>query len=71
MTDRPGDRDRLEGSVEEAKGNLKQAWGDLTGDDRTKAEGMMDEAKGKAEQFMGDVKNAMEDVKDDIERSTR
>jgi uncharacterized protein YjbJ (UPF0337 family) len=68
MTDRPGDRDRVEGSLEEAKGRAKQAWGDMTDDERAKAEGMVDEAKGKAEQFLGDVKNKMADVKDDMER---
>ena len=66
-----GDRDRLEGTLEETKGELKQAWGDLTDDDKAKAEGMMDEAKGKAQQFLGDVKDKMEDISDDIERATR
>ena len=71
MTDRSGDRDRIEGKLEEAKGDLKQGWGDLTGDDRTKAEGMMDEAKGKAQQFLGDIKDKVEDVGDDVERAAR
>src|SRR4029453_18001300 len=43
MSDRSGDRDRVEGSVDEIKGEAKQTWGDLTGDDRMKAEGMADE----------------------------
>jgi uncharacterized protein YjbJ (UPF0337 family) len=63
-----GARDRAEGMMEEAKGEMKQAWGDLTDDDRMKAEGEMDKAKGKAEQFMGDIKDKAEDLKDDIER---
>jgi uncharacterized protein YjbJ (UPF0337 family) len=71
MSDRSGDRDSMEGALEETKGDMKQAWGDMTDDDRMKAEGMMDEMKGKAQQAMGDVKDAAADVKDDIERATR
>jgi uncharacterized protein YjbJ (UPF0337 family) len=59
----------VEGALEETKGHVKQAWGDVTGDDKTKAEGMMDEMKGKAQQAWGDVKNAADDVKEDIERA--
>ena len=71
MPDPSGERDRAEGTVEEAKGHMKQAWGDMTDDERTKAEGMMDEAKGKAKQAWGDMKDAAGEVKEDIERSTR
>lgn len=71
MSEQSGDRDRIEGTIEEAKGNIKQAWGDLSGDDRMKAEGMLDEAKGKAQQFLGDIKDKVDDVKDDVDRATR
>ena len=71
MSDHDSARDRVEGTVDEAKGNVKQAWGEATGDHRTKVEGMMDEAKGKAKQALGDVKDAAGDVKDAVERSTR
>jgi uncharacterized protein YjbJ (UPF0337 family) len=64
-------RDRAEGMLDETKGKAKQGLGDLTGDDRTKAEGMIDEAKGKAEQAWGDIKDAADDMKDDVERATR
>ena len=67
MTD-SGTRDRVEGTIEEKKGEAKQAWGDATGDDRTKAEGMLDEAKGKAQQTWGDVKDEAEKLKDDVEK---
>jgi uncharacterized protein YjbJ (UPF0337 family) len=66
-----GDRDRIEGTVDEMKGKGKQAWGDLTDDDKMKGEGMIDELKGKAEQAMGDVKNKVEDIREDVERHTR
>jgi uncharacterized protein YjbJ (UPF0337 family) len=71
MTDRSSTGDRLEGGFDKAKGNVKQAWGDGTGDDQTKAEGMVDEAKGSAKQAWGDLKDAAGDLKDDVERSTR
>jgi uncharacterized protein YjbJ (UPF0337 family) len=68
MVERSGDRDRVEGSVEELKGNAKQAWGDVTGDDQLKAEGMTDEAKGRMQQAWGDLKDKAEDLKDDVAR---
>jgi uncharacterized protein YjbJ (UPF0337 family) len=71
MTDRSSTQDRLEGNIDEGKGNLKQAWGDATGDTRTKGEGMMDEAKGKGKQALGDLKDAAGDLKDDAQRTTR
>jgi uncharacterized protein YjbJ (UPF0337 family) len=71
MTDRSSTGDRLEGGFDKAKGNVKQGVGDLTGDDQTKAEGMVDEAKGSAKQAWGDLKDAADDLKDDVERSTR
>jgi uncharacterized protein YjbJ (UPF0337 family) len=71
MTDRSSTGDRLEGAFDKAKGNVKQGVGDLTGDDQTKAEGMVDEVKGSAKQAWGDLKDAADDLKDDIERSTR
>jgi len=64
--DRSGDRDRIEGSVEELKGNAKQTWGDVTGDDQLKAEGKVDETKGRAQQAWGDLKDKAEDLKDDV-----
>ncbi len=71
MTAESGDRDRMEGTIEEAKGKLEQAWGDLTDDEKAKAEGMWDEAKGKAQQFLGDIKDKVQDAGDDVERATR
>ena len=68
MVERSGDRDRVEGSVEELKGNAKQTWGDLTGDDQMKAEGKVDEVQGRAQQAWGDLKDKAEDIKDDVAR---
>lgn len=66
-----GTGDKIRGTVEEKKGEVKQGVGDLTGDDRLKGEGMLDEAKGKAQQILGDIKDKVEDIGDDLERKTR
>lgn len=71
MTERSGDRDRVEGTAEEVKGKVEQAWGDLSDDNRMKAEGMLDEAKGRAQQFLGDIKDKVDDIRDDAEQTTR
>ena len=55
-----------DGKVDRAKGKIKQAVGDLTGDDDLKAEGRGDEAAGKVEEAVGrtsrKVGQAIEDV---------
>jgi len=68
MVERSGDQDKIEGGVNELKGNAKQAWGDVTGDDQMKGEGMVDEAKGRAQRGLGDIKDKAEDLKDDVAR---
>ena len=71
MTDRSSTRDRLEGSLDETKGNLKQAWGEATGDEQMQGEGLVDEMKGHAKQAWGDLKDAADDLKEGVERATR
>lgn len=66
-----GTGDKIRGTLEEKKGEVKQGVGDLTGDDRLKGEGMLDEAKGKAQNFLGDLKDKVEDIGDDLERKSR
>jgi uncharacterized protein YjbJ (UPF0337 family) len=52
-----------DGTVDKAKGNVKQAAGDLTGDKDLKREGKVDEASGKTKNAVGaaadKVKNAL------------
>ena len=43
------------GNLDQAKGRVKQAVGDLTGNDRLKAEGEVDETVGKAKTAVGRV----------------
>ena len=45
------DSDRIEGTLKDAGGKVKEEWGDLTDDPET-------EARGKARQLEGDAKRA-------------
>jgi uncharacterized protein YjbJ (UPF0337 family) len=49
----------MDGSMDEAKGRVKEAAGDLTDDDDLKREG-------KADKLSGKVKDVVDDVKDRI-----
>ncbi|HYE96847.1 MAG TPA: CsbD family protein [Rubricoccaceae bacterium] len=62
MADHPANQ-RTDGALDEAKGKVKQAWGDLTDDNSTHAEGQVDEIKGKAKQKIADVR---QDVRENI-----
>jgi uncharacterized protein YjbJ (UPF0337 family) len=44
------------GKIDQAKGKVKQAVGDLTHDDDLKAEGQVDEAVGKVEAAVGQTR---------------
>jgi len=43
------------GKVDQAKGKVKQAVGDVTGNERLKAEGKVDETVGRAKAAVGDA----------------
>jgi uncharacterized protein YjbJ (UPF0337 family) len=51
-----------DGAMDKAKGNLKQAGGDLTGDDSLKNEGKVDEASGNVKEKTGEVADKVKDV---------
>jgi uncharacterized protein YjbJ (UPF0337 family) len=53
------DKDRIEGSYEQAKGKIKETVGKVTGDSKT-------EAEGKAQQVAGKVQNAVGGLKDAV-----
>jgi uncharacterized protein YjbJ (UPF0337 family) len=44
-----------DGKTDDAKGRVKQAGGDLTGDKELKREGKVDQASGKAKDKLGDA----------------
>ena len=57
-------RDKAEGMVDEGKGRVKSAAGELTGDNKTKAEGELDQIVGKVKQGAADLKDKAEDAID-------
>jgi uncharacterized protein YjbJ (UPF0337 family) len=59
-----GKDDRREGRFDEAKGNVKDAFGDATGNEDLEHEGKKDRAKGKAKQALGATKDAAGKAKD-------
>jgi uncharacterized protein YjbJ (UPF0337 family) len=56
------DKDRIEGSANQAKGTLKEAAGKVTGDAKLKAEGATDKAAGKVQNAVGGAKDAARDA---------
>lgn len=55
------DHDRVEGAGKNMGGKLKEAAGDLTGDQKLKTEGKADQMEGKVQNAVGGVKDAMRD----------
>jgi uncharacterized protein YjbJ (UPF0337 family) len=51
------DKDRIKGSVQQAKGKIKEVAGKATGDKKL-------EGEGKADKFGGKIRNAVGGVKD-------
>jgi uncharacterized protein YjbJ (UPF0337 family) len=50
------------GILDEAKGKLKQAFGEATNDEKTANSGALDQVKGHVEQTWGNVKDAASDL---------
>jgi uncharacterized protein YjbJ (UPF0337 family) len=65
-------KDELNGKVDQLKGKVKQATGDLTNDERLHDEGVADEAAGDVEEGFGrgrrKVGEAIEDLGDRLKR---
>ncbi len=53
-------------NIDQAKGRVKQAAGDLTDNDDLKNEGKADELTGKAKGVLDDVKDKAEDAMDSV-----
>jgi uncharacterized protein YjbJ (UPF0337 family) len=53
------DKDRIEGSAEQAKGKVKELAGKITGDSKTEAEGKADQLKGKVQNAVGGIKDKL------------
>ena len=59
MTD--GEKQRATGEVEEIKGKIVHAWGEVTGDRSTQAKGKIEEMKGKARKNFGKAQERVDD----------
>ena len=53
------DKDRIEGSVEQAKGKLKEVAGKVTGDAKLEADGKAEGTAGKIQNAVGGLKDAL------------
>ena len=55
---------KMDNDLDQAKGRIKQAAGDLTGNKDLKKEGKADEAAGKVKEFIEDTKDKAEGLVD-------
>lgn len=53
------DKDRVEGSAEQAKGKVKEVAGKVTGDAKLEGEGKADQVKGKVQNAVGGMKDTL------------
>jgi uncharacterized protein YjbJ (UPF0337 family) len=53
------DKDRVEGSAEQAKGKVKEVAGKMTGDSKLESEGKGDQVKGKIQNTVGGLKDTL------------
>ena len=56
------DKDRIEGSANQAKGAIKEVAGKVTGDTKLQAEGAADKAAGKVQNAVGGLKDSIRDA---------
>jgi len=63
------DKNRVEGSGDQAKGNLKEGLGHLTGDEKLKNEGRGDQAGGKIKNAVGRAADAVKDAAGDAKHA--
>src|SRR5579864_3474736 len=65
------DKDRTEGTGNQAKGSIKKGVGKVTGNDRLEREGSSQKSKGKLQEGWGKTKDAARDVGDSVKEKTR
>ena len=53
------DKDRVAGSLEQAKGKVKEVAGKVTGDSKLEGEGKADQVKGKIQNAIGGIKDTL------------
>lgn len=57
---------RIEGTLNDTKGKVKEGVGDITGDERLQNEGLADQLPGKVQQGIGDIQEKLQDAGDRI-----
>ncbi|MFA6265853.1 MAG: CsbD family protein [Pseudolabrys sp.] len=58
-------KDRIEGSFNQAKGKVKEAAGKATGDAKLETEGKADQVKGKVQNAIGGAKDKIKEALND------
>ena len=58
------DEDRITGTANDLKGQVKEGIGRVTGDTKTQAEGMTDQATGTAQRALGQARDSLRDAAD-------
>jgi len=53
------DKDRIQGSVEQAKGKMKEVAGKVTGDAKLESEGKTEQVAGKIQNVVGGLKDVV------------
>jgi uncharacterized protein YjbJ (UPF0337 family) len=53
------DKDRVEGSIKQGTGKLKEGAGKALGDEKLQGEGKADQVKGKVQNIVGGVKDKL------------
>ncbi|HVY13491.1 MAG TPA: CsbD family protein [Alphaproteobacteria bacterium] len=61
------DKDRIEGSLKQASGAIKEGAGKVLGDQKLKAEGAAEKLGGKIQNAVGGVKDAVRQTHDEAE----
>jgi uncharacterized protein YjbJ (UPF0337 family) len=61
----------MSGETDQAKGRIKQAAGDLTGDDELRREGEQDETAGKVKDKIDDAKDKANEAIDNVKEKLR
>ncbi|MDO9413043.1 MAG: CsbD family protein [Pseudolabrys sp.] len=58
------DKDRIEGSLDQAKGKVKEVAGKVTGDAKLETEGKADQVSGKIQNAVGGAKDKIREAVD-------
>lgn len=58
-------KERIEGSLDQAKGKVKETAGKVTGDAKLETEGKADQVAGKVKNTVGGIKDAAKEALDD------